>query len=87
MAILFLESQEPVFTQQKTRMSKYYLEAKELVVLLFDLSLILFYKKKIKKKRFWAHTVNGRAPTRLVCPALAGSMAAFSDQTLLLEPC
>lgn len=44
LAILFPESQEPVFTQQKTRTSKYYLEAKKLVVLLLDLSLILFYK-------------------------------------------
>lgn len=33
------------FIQQKTRTSKYYLEAKKLVVLLFDLSLIQFYKK------------------------------------------
>lgn len=50
LAILFPESQEPVFTQQKTRTSKDYLEAKELVVLLFDLSLILFYKKKKKNE-------------------------------------
>lgn len=49
LAILFPENQEPVFTQQKTRTSKDYLEARELVVLLFDLSLILFYKKKKKR--------------------------------------